>query len=353
MGIYNEILIQNMVDIGSNLCSNKFSDVNTLLSEAASVGVSGVIITGSSKESNDGAIDIIKKWNEYVNTLPPDEKPVLGLYATCGIHPHNADSFNHQYRLKMDDIIHYNKDVIVAIGECGLDYNRMFSSKENQIKCFRSHINMAVRYKLPLFIHERDAFDDVYEVLNERKDELNQAGVKCVIHCFTGTKEQAKKYVDIGCYIGVTGWLCDKKRNGALLEAIACIPEDRLMIETDSPHLRPKAIGEGLDTTYYDKYPNINVPANLIFVQEEVTRLTGISLETVKRNTLNFFGIKNVKARNHIHGTLHPAPKIKKSTEYIPPNKRKNYRPVDFVKKDVIEQKLPDFSSMADFPGLG
>lgn len=98
---------------------------------------------------------------------------------------------------------------IVAVGECGLDYYRNLAPKNYQIACFKGHIQLAIKHNLPLFIHERDAFEDMIKILDEYKEEH----IKIVIHCYTGNITAVKAYIDRGFYIGLTGWITNERRN--------------------------------------------------------------------------------------------------------------------------------------------
>lgn len=125
--------------------------------------------------------------------------------------------------------------MVKAIGETGLDFNRNYSDKKNQIKSFLAHIKLANSLNLPMFLHQRDAHEDFIDCLNKETPRT-----KCVVHCFTGEKKELFNYLDRDFYIGLTGWICDPKRGSHLEELIPLIPLNRLLIETDSPYLLPK-----------------------------------------------------------------------------------------------------------------
>jgi TatD DNase family protein len=126
-------------------------------------------------------------------------------------------------------------DEVVAIGECGLDFNRDFSPRPVQVEWFRAQVLLAKELGLPLFLHERDAAGAFLEVL----DALRPEPAQVVVHCFTGTREELFDYLDQDWYIGITGWLCDERRGQHLRELVKHIPAARLMIETDAPFLAP------------------------------------------------------------------------------------------------------------------
>ena len=203
------------------------------------------------------------------------------VYGTAGIHPHNADSAKKEDFELIEKIASEN-DKIVAIGECGLDFDRMFSTKENQIRCLEKHIVLAEKLNMPLFLHERSASADFVRRFKNHPDICG----KSVVHCFTGDKDTLKKYLDMGFNIGITGWICDDRRGRELREAVKLIPLDRVMIETDAPYLTPKNV-QGLDRT--------NVPQNVCYVAKELAKHMKVSeedlIQNARINTERFFGI--------------------------------------------------------------
>ena len=252
-------------DIGLNLFCKQFREPERIINDAADEGVY-CILTGSDMKSS-----------ERVNQFVKDHS----CAGTCGIHPHSADSARAEDFLRIREIVAAN-DRIVAVGECGLDYDRMFSTRENQIRCFDHHIKIAEELGKPLFLHEREATDDFIARFRKHSDIC-----KCsVVHCFTGDKETLKKYVDMGFYIGVTGWICDERRGAPLREAVKYIPKDRIMAETDAPYLTPRNI-KGLDRT--------NVPQNIKYVVAELARNMKVDEDELaallRENTERFFGI--------------------------------------------------------------
>jgi TatD DNase family protein len=128
------------------------------------------------------------------------------------------------------------KPQIVAIGECGLDFNRDFSPREKQISAFKQQLEIAVETGKPVFLHERDAFDTQYQILKDYIPKLKGA----VSHCFTGAREHLEQYLELGLHIGITGWICDERRGRELFDIVKFIPDERLMIETDGPYLTPR-----------------------------------------------------------------------------------------------------------------
>lgn len=253
-------------DIGLNLFCRQFKDPERIIEEAAKSEVA-CILTGTDMKENLRISEFLKTHN---------------VYGTAGIHPHNADSAKKEDFELIEKIASEN-DRIVAIGECGLDFDRMFSTKENQIRCLEKHIVLEEKLNMPLFLHERSAAADFIRRFKNHPDICN----KSVVHCFTGDKDTLKKYLDMGFSIGITGWICDDRRGRELREAVKLIPLDRVMIETDAPYLTPKNV-PGLDRT--------NVPQNVCYVARDLAKFMGVSedllIENAKKNTERIFEIK-------------------------------------------------------------
>lgn len=254
-------------DIGLNLFCKQYKKPENIVKNALDNEI-GLILTGSSMPVNKKIDDYIKK-NKYV-------------FGTTGIHPHNADTAKKEDFDEIKNLIKNNPN-IVAVGECGLDYDRMFSTRENQIRCLEKHILLAEELNMPLFLHERSATDDFVKRFKNHK----KIAKKSIVHCYTGDKYTLEKYLEFGFSIGITGWICDEKRGNLLRDAIKIIPLDKLLIETDAPYLTPKNV-EGLK--------RVNVPENIYYVAKEISKLTGIDekiiLERTKENTENLFQIK-------------------------------------------------------------
>jgi len=215
--------MDNLIDIGLNLMHKSFNNKEDIIAEANKVGVSQFIITGTNIKSSQLALEYAKK-----------EKFKNILFSTAGVHPHDAKTCDENTITNLEKFSKEN--TVVAIGECGLDYNRNYSPQDVQRKWFEKQIQLAEKLDMPLFLHERDAHEDMVKIL----EEYPKMATKSVIHCFTGTKEEAKNYLELGCYIGVTGWICDERRGQSLQEAVKIIPPEKLMIETDAPFLIPR-----------------------------------------------------------------------------------------------------------------
>ncbi len=211
------------IDIGANLTNKRFRhDLDLVLQQSRSAGVSKIVLTGSSEKNSLEASSLCEMHPGF-------------LYSTAGIHPHDASEFDPDKTLQTLSAL-CNQAHVVAVGECGLDFNRDFSPRDAQRACFEAHLDLASQNGLPLFLHERDAFDEFLELMTLYRDRISRG----VVHCFTGNADQAKAYLDLDLHLGITGWICDERRGQHLRNIVRMIPANRLMIETDCPYLAPR-----------------------------------------------------------------------------------------------------------------
>jgi len=252
-------------DIGLNLFCRQFPEPERIIQNAAAAGVS-CILTGTDSKEN-------KKIDMFVRNH--------NVYGTAGIHPHNADSAQKEDFELIERLVSEN-DRIVAVGECGLDFDRMFSNRENQIRCLEKHIVLAERLGKPLFLHERAAAEEFVRRFKKHPDICR----KSVVHCFTGDQKTLEQYLAMGFSIGITGWICDDRRAGALRKAVKHIPLERILIETDAPYLTPRNV-QGLART--------NVPENIVYVARELAKYMEVEEDILiahaKENTERIFHI--------------------------------------------------------------
>lgn len=226
----------HFIDAGLNITHKTYSHrIQDVLRTALKHNCRRIICISTS-------VSAAQKTVEMVRDLNSKSKGEYKLYCTVGVHPHSAQRAlkDPQWITELERIISANRDIVVAVGECGLDYDRKFSPPEAQIACFIEQIRLAQRLGLPLYLHERDAHVDFLQIL----DGENHSGGQYsgLVHCFTGNAQKAQAYVSRGLHIGITGWICDKGRSGALMEALSSgvIPRDRFIVETDGPYLTPK-----------------------------------------------------------------------------------------------------------------
>lgn len=213
-----------MIDIGVNLTSNRFDkDREHVIARAQEAGLSAILLTGTNIKESRAAAELC--------TINPKF-----MYSTAGVHPHDADHVAPNY---LNDLEQLSKlPQVKAIGECGLDFNRNFSTPENQQQVFAEQVALAKRLSMPLFLHQRDAFQTWFAILEPYLETVPAM----VAHCFTGNEAELMQCIDAGMYIGITGWVCDERRGKPLFDIVKHIPLERLMIETDAPYLTPRNI---------------------------------------------------------------------------------------------------------------
>ena len=213
-----------MIDIGVNLTNQRFDkDLASVIDNAKQAGLTKLMVTGTNLIESQQALALAK------------ENPGF-IYSTAGIHPHDASSMTAESVVQLRELL--TQPEVKAVGECGLDFNRNFSTPAEQEKAFIQQLELAVEYQLPVFMHERDANQRFIELLTPYIKQLSSA----VLHCFTGTQEELERCLALDLHIGITGWICDERRGTHLLELVKMIPDNRLMIETDSPYLLPRSM---------------------------------------------------------------------------------------------------------------
>ncbi|OOF14846.1 MULTISPECIES: TatD family hydrolase [unclassified Salinivibrio] len=260
-----------MIDIGVNLTSARFDkDRDAVVASAQQAGVTGMLLTGTNLEESQAAADLATHYPAFA-------------YATAGVHPHDAKSVDPADLFVIRQLA--QRAEVVAIGECGLDFNRDFSPRPQQEAVFDAQLALAAELSMPVFMHCRDAHDRWFAILRPWLDKLPAA----VLHCFTGDDRALRECLDAGLYIGVTGWVCDERRGQALQQQVGWIPDDRLMIETDAPYLQPRDIRPRPKSSR-------NEPKYLPHIAQTVARLRQQSVEHVidctTKNTLRCFSIQ-------------------------------------------------------------
>lgn len=211
-----------LIDIGINLGHDSFdADRDRVIGRARAAGVVQMIVTGASGAGSRQALALARS------------QPGV-LFATAGVHPHHATELTPALLTELESLARAPE--VVAVGECGLDYFHDFSPREAQRAAFHRQLELAARVGKPVFLHERDAHEDFLAIVREHRAAL----VGGVAHCFTGTGEQMRRYLDLGLAIGITGWICDERRGGHLLPLMREIPATALHLETDAPYLLPR-----------------------------------------------------------------------------------------------------------------
>ena len=260
-----------MIDIGINFTDKAFKDdIQKCITSANTVGVSRMIVTGTDILGSQQALMLAQQYPE-------------ALFSTAGVHPHHAKDWQPSDYDTLKKLAQSYK--VIAIGEAGLDFNRDFSPRPQQEAVFQFQIHLAIELQLPLFLHERDAHQRQFAILQEYQNQLPNT----VIHCFTGNKAALFNYLDLGCFIGITGWVCDERRGKELQELAKLIPQDRILIETDGPYLLPRNIKPKPKSRR-------NEPQYLPHIAKTIAELRSEPVEQfgqqVTKNTEYFFDLK-------------------------------------------------------------
>ena len=179
-----------------------------------------------------GFLNISTRQSEWGDVLAAAERND-DVWATVGVHPHEADTHPDLGAAALAQAASHSR--VIAIGECGLDYHYDHSDRASQRERFEAHIEAARQTSLPLVVHTREAEDDTAEILGRA---VREGGVTGVLHCFTGSADLARKALDLGFYISLSGIVTFKNAKD-LQETARGLPPDRILVETDSPFLAP------------------------------------------------------------------------------------------------------------------
>lgn len=213
-----------IIDIGANLTHVSFEqDFEDVLHAAQRAGLNHIVLTGTDLETS------------RASSLMAIERPDY-FSSTAGFHPHVAKDVTSEDFAALAKLAHQPE--IVAVGETGLDFNRNFSPREDQLRIFEQHLQLAAELQKPLFLHQRDSHEDFVGLLRQYRCDIPGG----VVHCFTDSRQALLDYLDLDMYVGITGWICDERRGMELKTLVKIIPDDRLLIETDAPYLLPRSI---------------------------------------------------------------------------------------------------------------
>ncbi|MTD39134.1 3'-5' ssDNA/RNA exonuclease TatD [Erwinia sp. CPCC 100877] len=258
-----------MFDIGVNLTSSRFAgDRKAVVERAREAGVRGMLITGTSVDESEAAWRLTQEYHH--------------CWSTAGVHPHEASRWNEESAKRLRTLA--AREEVVAIGECGLDFNRNFSTPQEQERAFSAQLELAAELEMPVFMHCRDAHERFLALFDPWRDLLPGA----VLHCFTGTREEAMECLKRGLYLGITGWVCDERRGLELRELLPVIPAQRLLPETDAPWLLPRDLKPAPASRR-------NEPAFLAHILDRVAFWRGEDRawleQTTDENVRNLFGV--------------------------------------------------------------
>jgi TatD DNase family protein len=213
-----------MFDIGVNLTSSQFAkDYPNVVTRAKNAGVTGMLITGTDAEESQAALELAVVYPGY-------------CWSTAGVHPHNSSSWQINVEQQIRTLA--ANASVVAIGECGLDFNRNFSTPAEQEIAFTAQLALAAELSLPVFLHCRDAHERFITLLSPWLEKIPAA----VVHCFTGTADELDSCLALGLSIGITAWVCDERRGLELRALLPRISAQQLLLETDAPYLLPRDI---------------------------------------------------------------------------------------------------------------
>lgn len=259
-----------MFDIGVNLTSSQFAkDRDDVVARAQAAGVSGMLLTGTNLHESQQAQQLAKHYPR--------------CWSTAGVHPHDSSSWTQDTADALRQLA--AQPEVVAIGECGLDFNRNFSTPEEQERAFSAQLALAAERGMPVFLHCRDAHDRFLALLDPWLPRLPGA----VLHCFTGTLDEAQACLARGIYLGITGWVCDERRGLELRDVLPHIPADRLFVETDAPYLLPRDLSP-------KPASRRNEPAHLGHILACVAQLRGEDAQWLRdvtnQNVETLFGIR-------------------------------------------------------------
>jgi len=256
--------MMQLFDTHAHLNNEKFSnDVADVIKRAHENNVTHILNVGYDLKSSKKAVELAGKYP--------------GLYAAVGIHPHDATEYNEQAELILEHLAADER--VVAIGEIGLDYYRNLSPKEIQRVAFLKQIDLAKKLNKPIIIHDRDAHQDIMEMI--KKTRIADVGV--VLHCFSGSVQMAQECVKMGCYISLAGPVTYPNAVKPV-EVAKAIPLDKLFIETDCPYLSPQFVRGKRNEPSYVKY-----------VLQKIAEIKGKTIEEVayytSENAKKFFKI--------------------------------------------------------------
>ncbi|SCG81743.1 TatD DNase family protein [Proteiniborus sp. DW1] len=248
-----------LIDSHAHLDDERFDkDRDEIIKDLTNQGIELVINPGADVASSVKAVSLAKKYNN--------------IYAAVGVHPHDAKTMDDTTIQLLSSLA--NNEKVVAIGEIGLDYHYDNSPRDIQRKWFVEQIRLAKKLQLPIIIHEREASQDMYNILKNEAD----GNLRGVLHCYSGSLEMAREYLKMGFYISLAGPVTFK--NSRVSKEVAKnIPLDRMLIETDSPYLSPEP-----------KRGKRNEPLNVRYVAAMIAELRGIPFDEIATSTS-----KNVK----------------------------------------------------------
>ncbi|MCI9233101.1 MAG: TatD family hydrolase [Bacilli bacterium] len=233
-----------MIDTHCHLCKEDYENVELIIKNMEN---NKMIAAGVNDATNQEVLELVKKYPT--------------VYGAIGIHPTEVGMSDDASLERIENHLKDNK--IVAIGEIGLDYHYGKKEKEKQIEFFKKQLDLARKYQKPVVIHSRDSIEDTYDIMKEYKD------LKMILHCYSGSVEMAKRFLELDVYFGIGGVLTFKNSR-VLKDVVYFLPLDHILLETDSPYLAPEPYRGSK-----------NEPKNVLLVANMLAELKGISVEEV------------------------------------------------------------------------
>lgn len=252
------------IDTHAHLFYPNFNgEIEQILERAKKFNVDYIIVPGTDLASSAQAVELAEKYEN--------------IYAAIGVHPHDSKEWNDKIIYELNDLAKNKK--VVAIGEIGLDYYYDFSPRNIQLKAFEEQIELALKLKLPIIVHNREADEDIMNITRKYKD----SGLRAQYHCFGGTIKHARELIEMHHFISFTGNITFNNAN-SLRNTLSKISIENLLLETDSPFMTP-----------VPHRGNRNEPSYIKFIAEKIAEIHNLTVEDVARttsyNTYKLFGI--------------------------------------------------------------
>ncbi|KAG8194517.1 hypothetical protein JTE90_013269 [Oedothorax gibbosus] len=222
-----------VTDVCASLTNKKYArDLDGVVQRAKNAGVKKIIVSGTNIQSSKEALRLTRLYPDYI-------------YCAAGVHPNEAKTWDNDVQSTLKEIL--SNAECVAVGQCGLDYSKNLSEPEEQKEVLSKQLNMAAELKMPILICEREAHNDLVQILKNNIHNLPQI----VIHSFSGKVDELKTFLSLDCYIGLTGSIWKDKTEDSLKKILEdrLIPLDRLLIESDSPYMYPNTRASQIPTT--------------------------------------------------------------------------------------------------------
>jgi len=269
------------VDTHAHLFYKNFEgELEAVIERAKEAQVDYILVPATDIETSKQTIELTRRYDF--------------IYSAVGVHPQDTKDWDDSYINQIEELARESK--IVAIGEIGLDYYYDFSPKEKQIKAFREQLELAIKLDLPVIIHNRDADEDVMDIITSYAG----SGLRAQLHCFNGSAEDALKLIKMHHYISFTGNITFKNAEN-LRQVLAAVTPEHLLIETDSPFMTPVPFRGKRNEPCYVKYVAEQAAATHKMSIEDIGRITSL-------NAFRLFGIgskSDTRYTYKIHDSLY------------------------------------------------